>query len=67
MKNKFTKEQKKVIKDAKKITKKINDLVLKIECFDLKKDSTLDQNLMVLQLKSMRTYRMNLWLRMQNF
>jgi hypothetical protein len=67
MKNKFTKEQKKVIKDTKKITEKINDLVLKIECFDLEKDATLDQKLMVLQLVSMRTYRLYLWQRMRNF
>jgi hypothetical protein len=67
MENKFTKEQKKVIKDTKKITKKINDLVLEIECFDLEKDATLDQKLMVLQLVSMRTYRLYLWQRMRNF
>jgi len=67
MKNKFTKEQKKVIKDLKKINKKINDLVLKIECFDLEKNATLNQKLMILQLVSMRTYRLNLWQRMSNF
>jgi len=67
MKNKFTKEQKKVIKDTKKITEKINDLVLIIESFDLEKDATLYQKIMVLQLASMRSYRLTLWQRMRNF